>query len=226
MTDTPSDLRKPISAALVNDYDLVVRGVAHMLDDYKDRVSVVELNAGTDVDEQVDIALYDSFAQAPFDAGDLADVLNNPKVSRVVVYTWNLQNDVIRLALDMGVDGYLSKTLPAEGLVDALERINAGERIVSRVQTQVEDDELVGGDWPGRAEGLTQRESEIIAHITQGLSNQQIASTCYLSINSVKSYIRSAYRKMGVGSRSQAVLWGVEHGFAPDHLRRKRPELS
>ncbi|MCE1178401.1 MAG: response regulator transcription factor [Micrococcales bacterium] len=226
MTDAPSDLRKPLTAALVNDYDLVVRGVAHMLDDYKDRVSVVELDAGTDVAEPVDIALYDSFAQAPFDAGDLADVLNNPKVRRVVVYTWNLQNDVIRIALEMGVDGYLSKTLPAEGLVKALERINAGERIVSRVQTQVEDDELVGGDWPGRAEGLTQRESEIIAHITQGLSNQQIASTCYLSINSVKSYIRSAYRKMGVASRSQAVLWGVEHGFAPDHLRRKRPELS
>ncbi|MDT7722632.1 MAG: hypothetical protein QOE94_3643, partial [Mycobacterium sp.] len=41
----------------------------------------------------------------------------------------------------------------------------------------------------------------------------------YLSPNTVKSYIRAIYRKLGVGSRTQAVLWGVQHGFAPDHHR-------
>lgn len=69
------------------------------------------------------------------------------------------------------------------------------------------------GPWLGYDEGLTRRESEIIALIAQGLSNQQIADQTFLSINSVKSYIRTAYRKMEVVSRSQAVLWGVRHGF-------------
>jgi two-component system, NarL family, response regulator LiaR len=64
------------------------------------------------------------------------------------------------------------------------------------------------------------RESEVIALITQGLSNQEIADRCYLSINSVKTYIRTAYRKMGVARRSQAVLWGIQHGFEPDVGRR------
>ena len=49
--------------------------------------------------------------------------------------------------------------------------------------------------------------------ITQGLDNQSIADRASISINSLKSYIRSAYRKMGVTSRSQAVLWGVRHGY-------------
>ena len=56
--------------------------------------------------------------------------------------------------------------------------------------------------------------------ITEGLSNQEIADRSFLSINSVKSYIRTGYRKIGVTSRSQAVLWGVQHGFAPEVARR------
>ena len=74
----------------------------------------------------------------------------------------------------------------------------------------------VGLDWPGREEGLTERESEIMALITQGKSNAEIAAMTYLSINSIKTHIRNAYRKTGVASRSQAVLWGVDHGFKMD----------
>ena len=72
---------------------------------------------------------------------------------------------------------------------------------------------------PGRGEGLSDRESEILALITQGKSNADVARLTYLSPNTVKSYIRTIYRKIGVGSRTQAVLWGVDHGFTPDHNR-------
>ena len=71
--------------------------------------------------------------------------------------------------------------------------------------------------------GLTPREAEILALITQGLSNQEIAARAFLSINSVKTYIRTAYRKINVASRSQAVLWGVDNGFKPDKLRTIDP---
>jgi len=69
------------------------------------------------------------------------------------------------------------------------------------------------------AEGLSEREAEILALITQGKSNADVARLTYLSPNTVKSYIRTIYRKLGVGSRTQAVLWGVNHGFTPDHHR-------
>jgi len=52
-----------------------------------------------------------------------------------------------------------------------------------------------------------------------GAFNAEVAALMYLSINTIKSYIRSAYRKIGAANRTQAVLWGVEHGFQPDYHR-------
>lgn len=65
--------------------------------------------------------------------------------------------------------------------------------------------------------GLSTREHHIVAKIAQGLSNQAIAEELFLSINSVKSYIRSSYRKMGVQTRSEAVIWAFHQniGYAP-----------
>jgi DNA-binding CsgD family transcriptional regulator len=76
------------------------------------------------------------------------------------------------------------------------------------------------GEWPGKEAGLSPRESEIVALIIKGLTNQEIAERAYLSINSVKSYIRSGYRKIGVTRRAQAVAWGMQNGFEPDRLER------
>ena len=76
-----------------------------------------------------------------------------------------------------------------------------------------------GLNWPGREEGLTDREAEILALITQGKSNAEVAALTFLSPNTVKSYIRTTYRKINVTSRTQAVLWGVRNGFTPDHNR-------
>ena len=63
--------------------------------------------------------------------------------------------------------------------------------------------------------------------ITQGTSNGEVAELTYLKPNTVTSYIRSTYRKIGATSRTQAVLCGVRHGFVPDqtvssHGRRTR----
>jgi DNA-binding NarL/FixJ family response regulator len=135
----------------------------------------------------------------------------------VVVYTWNFHPDLIASAQQHGAHGYLSKTLPARDLVAALEAVHAGETVISDVPPRVRS--AVGLDWPGRGEGLSDRESEILALITQGKSNAEVAKLTYLSPNTVKSYIRTIYRKINVDSRTQAVLWGVKHGFTPDHHR-------
>jgi DNA-binding CsgD family transcriptional regulator len=58
-------------------------------------------------------------------------------------------------------------------------------------------------NWPGRSEGLTDRESEILALITQGHSNAELATLTYLSPNTVKSYIRTIYRKIDVTRRTR-----------------------
>jgi DNA-binding NarL/FixJ family response regulator len=132
------------------------------------------------------------------------------------VYTWALDPRLVETAVARGAAGYLSKALPGARLADALERIAAGEVVISAAGSRTA---AAGLDWPGRSEGLSERESEVLALITQGHSNADIARLMYLSINSIKSHIRSAYRKIGVATRTQAVLWGVDHGFKVD-LRR------
>jgi DNA-binding NarL/FixJ family response regulator len=210
-------LTRPISVALVDDYDVVVMGVANILDAYRDQVVVAELDTNRAVSDVVDIVLYDSFAQPESDHDEISVLVNNPNARRVVVYTWNFAPDLVDSALRQGVRGYLSKALPARELVTALCAVHAGEIVVS--DTPVRSRAGNGLDWPGRGEGLSDRESEVLALITQGLSNADVARLTYLSANTVKSYIRSIYRKIGVASRTQAVLWGIRHGFAPDRHR-------
>jgi len=208
----------PITVALVNDYDVVLAGLARMLDHYRDRALIVEIDANEPVAEVVDVVLYDSFAQPESDRDEVATLVANPRSRRVVVYSWNLHPHLIESARRQGAHGYLSKTLSARELVAALEAVHAGEVVVSAPPPR-RGRSAVGLDWPGRTEGLTDRESEVLALITQGMSNAEIAELTFLSPNTVKSYIRTVYRKIGVGSRTQAVLWGVAHGFSPDRNR-------
>jgi DNA-binding NarL/FixJ family response regulator len=207
----------PITVALVDDYDVVLMGVANMFGRYRDRVVVAEIDANMALDDAVDIVLYDSFAQPEADHDEIAALVANPRARRVVVYTWNFHPDLIESARQKGAHGYLSKTLPARELVAALESVHAGDTVISDVPPRARS--AVGLDWPGRGEGLSDRESEILALITQGKSNAEVATLTYLSPNTIKSYIRTIYRKIGVASRTQAVLWGVKHGFEPDHHR-------
>ena len=185
-----------VQIAVVDDYDVVVAGVANMLEPYRDRVVVAELDTGRPVKDEVDIALYDSFAQPESDQQEIKVLVDNPRARRVVVYTWNFHPDLVSKARDLGVSGYLSKALTARELVGALEAVHAGEVVVSESPTRSRT--LGSQDWPGRREGLTDREAEILALITQGKSNAEVAALTYLSPNTIKSYIRTLYRKIDV----------------------------
>ncbi len=211
----------PIRVALIDDYDVVVRGLASMFRLYADRVGVRALSTSGEVSEPVDIALYDSFASPPADRQTIDELLGDRRVGKVVVYSWETSEAAVSAVLANGAAAVLSKKLPASELVEALERVHAeahAPRVFpGRAATAVSN----AGDWPGREEGLTQREAEVLALITQGLSNADIVDRTGLSINSVKTYIRTCYRRIGVATRAQAVLWGAQHGFVPDSRPRE-----
>jgi NarL family two-component system response regulator LiaR len=134
-----------------------------------------------------------------------------------VVFSWNLQADAVAGALEAGAVGYVSKGLSAAELVETLERIHAGEQVTPLSTSMPEGDDF--GRWPGDEHGISARESEVLALICQGLDNQTIAEQIFLSLNTVKTYVRTLYRKIQVESRTQAVLWGLAHGFGPDRAR-------
>jgi NarL family two-component system response regulator LiaR len=213
-------VNRPLRLAIVDDYAVVVAGVATFLAD--EHIDVVETGASQTVLSDVDVVLYDTFGQVNGSGLDLKDFVRDSG-AKVVVYSWNVHPEMVVQAIAGGARGYLSKVLTGPQVVDALNRVVAGEVVILPGSNESSVDG--SGDWPGRSAGLSPREAEVVALITQGLSNQEIADRAFLSINSVKTYIRSAYRKIGVERRSQAVLWGIRNGFEPDTLRTIDPAL-
>jgi DNA-binding NarL/FixJ family response regulator len=208
VTDTGGGV---IRLAIVNDYELVVAGVATMLAGQRDRIQVIGLDLTRDDLHGIDLLLYDTFGPTQSSQQHLADLIRRSHVP-VVVYTWNLSPELAAESMARGAGGYLSKAMTAEQLVDAIEAVHRGEIVVSPQTGPAEP--VWGGDWPGRdVVGLSARESEMMTMIVAGMSNREIAENSSLSINSVKTYIRGAYRKIGVERRAQAVVWGLGNGF-------------
>lgn len=204
----------------VVDHEVVRLGVEAMLRPHADRVRTVRLGRGRVPTRRVDLVLVDPLLEPPADGPDLDALAGSPHVGSIVAYTWSLDDAVVADARKRGVPT-LPKSLDGEQLALALCRVHDVGAV----------DDLPAGDGghddrPGSAVGLTPRESEIITLVTSGLSNNEIADRTYLSINSVKSYIRSAYRAMGVSTRSQAVLWGIDNGMAPTRMRIVLPPAS
>jgi DNA-binding CsgD family transcriptional regulator len=90
----------------------------------------------------------------------------------------------------------LTLMLPADELPQALSRLQQGP--------------------PEEGAALTPREREVLTLVAEGLSNQEIAERLFVTGNTLKSYIRNAYRKVGVRTRAQAVRWVYEHASASD----------
>ncbi|WP_205475051.1 response regulator transcription factor [Nocardioides sp. SYSU D00038] len=200
----------PVRIALSNDYDVVLHGLATMLEPYRDRVEVLTATASVQMPPEVDVILFDTFGRLP-DGDDKLRRIVAENDAAVVVFSWDSYPE--HLARRHGAAAYLHKGIGAEDLVDAVVAIHEGRDVVAG--TPAVDD---GGmpAWPGQEHGLTARESEVLTFVAQGLSNDEIAQRSYLSINTVKTYLRTAYRKIGATRRSQAVLWAVQHGFSPE----------
>lgn len=204
MTDHTSPRTTPLRVALAGESELVTRGLHSMLAPYDD-ITLVPGSPGGGVATFVDVTMHDTFGRLPLSEELLARLASRPAGGRFVVWSWHVPEEMVSVALENGAAGCLSKDLPAAQLVQALRDIAAGEIVVRTVESDRTDS--------ARSVGLTPRELEVVGLIAAGLTNLEIAAAMTLSVNSIKSYIRSAYRKIRATSRSQAVLWAVRHGI-------------
>ena len=101
-------MNAPLRLAIVDDYAVVVAGVASFL--AGERIEVVETGASQPVISDVDIVLFDTFAQVDGERIDLEDFVRDSG-AKVVVYSWNLEPKLIEQAMAGGARGYLSKVL-------------------------------------------------------------------------------------------------------------------
>jgi DNA-binding NarL/FixJ family response regulator len=189
---------RPLRVGIVYSQEVLGKGLASMLAEHPGRALVTAVDCA-------DVVLYDVFGVHRTNGADLDRLLRETE-SVILVVSRDLRPDLRARALAAGAHGWISMSIDSVSLVAAVEAAADGRDLPGQ------DDRL------GEPAGLTAREVEVLALITQGMSNQEIASHLYLSINSVKTYIRTAYLKIGARSRSHAVAWCLQHGFAPPDI--------
>jgi DNA-binding NarL/FixJ family response regulator len=204
----------PITAAIVSAHEIVHTGLVGLFATRPGVLEVVELDPSAPDSGQPDVILYDVFGLHDGDGEDLDRYIKDTD-SAVVAMARDLRPDLASRAVAKGVDACVSMTVDIDEIIEVIRSAVSGEGQPDASGPGAEHG--VPYAVLGEEVGLTPRETEILQLLTLGLSNQEIADTCFLSINSVKSYIRSAYRRIGVTSRSQAVVWCLQHGFEPPH---------
>jgi DNA-binding NarL/FixJ family response regulator len=165
-------------------------------------------------EDEPDVVLYDVILMREGDTREL-DAWVKETSTTVIAVDRTLRPELGAQARTRGVEWGITLGITDEELVQVIQEAISGTLEDSSVAQDWDATEHVGQDI-----GLSRRESEVLQLVLQGLSNQEIAESMFLSINSVKSYIRSAYRKIEVNSRSQAVIWGMNNGFASEVQER------
>ena len=190
-----------IKVAVVNDYELVVQGVATMLRAFRDRIDVVELDVRENPHGEVDVALFDTYGHRQLGVDRVAALVRDHNVGAVAVYTGHSTSDQRDAVLAAGARGLLAKSMQASALAEALIDIAEGRQVVSEEFGDAED-----ADWPGQEFGLTSRESEVAALLAQGLSNKELAAALWISENTVKTHLKGIFQKTTATSRTQAIV--------------------
>jgi DNA-binding NarL/FixJ family response regulator len=209
-----------LRVALLNDYDVVVAGLAAMLEPFEREISVVDVSTGRPTRRSpVDVVLYDSYGRPGLDLDRITQTVQQSNVLHVAVFTFDFHQTLINEALARGVTGYLWKGLRGQDLVDSLQKIAAGAVVVSDARPQTHPLDARELLWPLRHRGLTARESEALALLVQGLRNREIAQTMYVSIDTVKTHLASVYRKLEARNRAEAVAVALGD---PDFAHRSR----
>lgn len=202
-------MANPIRVALVNDYVIVLEGLRALLEASSPDIEVSELDIKKGPTRRVDVTLLDTYGQSE-DLEERVRKLNaDPDTGAIVVFSFSDQSYAVHRALHAGAQGFISKAVPGDQIIDGVRAAAKGERIVLTQRSQHGEVD-VKIDWPGREAGLTERESELLSLLSTGMTNRELGEHLYISENTVKTQLRHLYRKVGVRNRAQAVTRALE----------------
>ncbi|UNB49893.1 response regulator transcription factor [Mycolicibacterium sp. YH-1] len=213
----------PVRVVLVDDHQMVIEGLKAMLTAFQSKVRVVGQAVGVEQAVQVvesldpDVVLCDVRMQGSSGLDLCLTLRQRDPRRRIVMLSVYDDEQYLFQAMRVGASGYLLKSIGSEDLVHQLELVRNGETAIDpglaarAVDTaaRLQRDEF----WPGARQGLTQRESEILSLMVSGLSNRAIANRLVIGDETVKSHLRSMYRKLGVGDRTSAVAAALREGI-------------
>ena len=206
-----------ITVALVDDDPMVRTGLNFILKG-EDGIDVAwQASDGAEAlttlrDQPVDVVLLDVRMPGLDGLATLEELRGWQTRPRVIVLTTFNTDDYVVRALKLGADAFLLKDADPARLVEAIQRVVAGENVlapdVTRTLITVATDAPTAGDPSARAlaAALTEREREVAVLMTQGLTNNQIGTRLHLSLASVKSHLTSMFTKLGVDNRVSAAM--------------------
>ena len=206
----------PIQVLLVDDHELVRRGLRDLLSDEADLEVVAE--AGS-VEEALAVAMHVEPDVAVVDVrlgdGDgitlCRELRSKPNPPACLMLTAFDDEEAMVGALMAGASGYLLKQVRGQDVVNAVREVAAGRSLLDPVSTARVLDKLRHPPTDELA-ALTDRERDVLELIGQGLSNREIAERLFLAEKTVKNYVTSVLAKLGMQRRTQAAAWIARRG--------------
>lgn len=206
-----------IRIVIADDHHVVRRGLLFFLKTQKDFEVVGEAKDGQEAIErtlemQPDVVLMDLVMPNKDGIQATKEIKQQLPDTHVLMLTSFSDRDHVVPAIEAGAAGYQLKDIEPDELASVIRQLMSGEKPVSAVaQTELEKERLEYK--PHTLNPLTAREQDVLAELTKGKSNKDIASTLFVTEKTVKTHISNIFAKLGVQDRTQAALYAVKHGL-------------
>ncbi|MFC4005105.1 response regulator [Prauserella oleivorans] len=207
-----------IEVLLVDDHEVVRRGLRDLLGDEPDIKVVAEASTADEalavaLHLEPDVAVVDvRLGESETDGVQLCRELRaRPNPPYCLVLTAFDDEEAMVGAIMAGASGYLLKQVRGQDVVHAVREVAAGRSLLDPVTTARLLDKMRHPSPPDRLAELSERERSVLELIGQGLSNREIAERLFLAEKTVKNYVTSLLGKLGMQRRTQAAAWVARH---------------
>lgn len=211
-----------IKLLIADDHALVREGTRRILETEKDLQVVAEAGDGEEAVKLAtslvpDVAIID-IAMPKLDGIEVTRRIKAscPKTAVLILSAYDDDQFVFDL-LEAGAAGYLLKSVRGEELVNAVRALYHGESVLHPLVARKVLNHFVASSSKTKKEKpseiLTQREMDILKLVTRGYSNKEIADELFLSLRTVQGHVGSIFSKIGVGSRTEAVVRALKEGW-------------
>ena len=211
---------------LVDDHEIVRLGLKALLSRYPHFEVIAEARTAQEAIEQTlrlepDIVVMDIRLPGRNGIEATRDIVEASPATKVIMLTSHADDDVLFDAISAGASGYVLKQIGSDDLIRALETVGRGESLLDPALTQKVVQHV--RESARRAEdeycaALTEQELTILALITEGLTNREIAERVFLSEKTVRNYVSSILSKLALSSRAEAAAYAVRHHIQ-NHLQ-------
>ncbi|GGA41093.1 DNA-binding response regulator [Kroppenstedtia guangzhouensis] len=209
----------PINVLLVDDHAVLRDGLSNIISLEEDMEVVGQASSGAEalsmIEElQPDVVLMDINMPGMSGVEAIRRIRAKDQKVAVLVLTMFDRDEYLYESIRAGATGYLLKDAPSSDVIDAIRSASRGESTLHPVMARKLLDNISGGkktDRGSNEDSLTPRELDVLNLMVKGLSNKEIAEQLFISDKTVKIHVSNILKKLQVKSRSQAIIYAIQH---------------